>query len=916
MEIINNNPFRILGLPITASDKEIEKRIDLINTYSAIQVPFNFSDLPFLPTIDRNLEEILNAKRKIEVPEKRLLYSAFWFWINNNVDEDSFKLLQEGKIEKAKDNWLKNILQAKIDVNNYSYFRNLSTLFLSLSSLNGEVNSKYLIKGVEYFCKSLIADEVNVFHNSFHHDDAQIMIHKKQLIDTLFQEIKPSLYKLDNISDLIFATRNVSGQIRDYFQDKIVDNSIQNIRDLVKNNSEKRSQQPQKSNEYGKYLNEAALKDLVLLESILDRNDLKYEMIADEIALEILNCSVDYYRECSGHSDYEVCRNSLSISKLALKIVIGEITREKILKDIQFTENILDKIRKDLKIKGILDQIESKLSDFSEDDTSRAEIYEIPSEIRDLLNFCRPKLLELKNLFGITGGRISKIIGDDFDNSPDWPKKVFTPQFSKTELKNRKVAELRSIIKQMPECELSEDAIGCLKKDDCISILLNGFSSTYTYNSMYVIDSQNNPKITQIFCEKKIDFSKYDDLTIDFIVEAQAGQVFGIQWGRRIESTGPRNFFFLIHVNGYYSIGEYPQDWTSGWIKCSQIIDGDNRLTIKKKGNCIEYYINSELVIEKALNYFHGTEIYFFLNPYTKVHVKSFRFYDSYIVDFQKADDYDFFIYFSSRVVNRALNKIVTFSNETGDYKESLELIDEICTLEIHSELNERIKKNRDIIKDNAYQAERNKFLDEHVDYIKNQIDKSPDPDNVPGTIISCLPSLVHDFIQSCSFPLKEIRNRIGQNDEFYLKVSSAVVTRAVSLCIEYSNRTRNYKEIINIMDSIKSFDMENSTRSYLNRNYDILKTNIINSNQSTTIAKGPCFIATMAFGSDNTIEIEILRCFKSKYLETNSIGKIFIKFYYSVSPTMVKYIKRSETCKTWIKQFLTILCKYLQKNL
>ncbi len=114
MNLINNNPYRILGLPITASEREIARQINSLATYAEMgKVKSLDTDFPFLPIVERTPFAIEEAKKQIEQTESKLLYSLFWFWKNNSVDEIAFEVLKEGNTEKAIAIWEKSALANK-----------------------------------------------------------------------------------------------------------------------------------------------------------------------------------------------------------------------------------------------------------------------------------------------------------------------------------------------------------------------------------------------------------------------------------------------------------------------------------------------------------------------------------------------------------------------------------------------------------------------------------------------------------------------------------------------------------------------------------------------------------------------------------------------------------------------------------
>jgi hypothetical protein len=70
-------------------------------------------------------------------------------------------------------------------------------------------------------------------------------------------------------------------------------------------------------------------------------------------------------------------------------------------------------------------------------------------------------------------------------------------------------------------------------------------------------------------------------------------------------------------------------------------------------------------------------------------------------------------------------------------------------------------------------------------------------------------------------------------------------------------------------------------------------------SGSSTESSSGSrCFIATAAFGSPMAPEVALLRAFRDSWLLTNSPGRIFVEFYYWISPPIADFISRDESLK------------------
>lgn len=75
------------------------------------------------------------------------------------------------------------------------------------------------------------------------------------------------------------------------------------------------------------------------------------------------------------------------------------------------------------------------------------------------------------------------------------------------------------------------------------------------------------------------------------------------------------------------------------------------------------------------------------------------------------------------------------------------------------------------------------------------------------------------------------------------------------------------------------------------------------------------CYIATAVYGSYNCPQVWTLRRFRDYSLAKNFFGKLFIKFYYVVSPVLVKYFGKTKIFNIFCKNILDKITAYLQKQ-
>jgi hypothetical protein len=64
-----------------------------------------------------------------------------------------------------------------------------------------------------------------------------------------------------------------------------------------------------------------------------------------------------------------------------------------------------------------------------------------------------------------------------------------------------------------------------------------------------------------------------------------------------------------------------------------------------------------------------------------------------------------------------------------------------------------------------------------------------------------------------------------------------------------------------------------------------------------STVGNGntSCFIATAAYGTPFTYDIDVLRDFRDRFMLHNPLGKLFVKTYYRYSPRPADYISRHD---------------------
>ncbi len=130
---------------------------------------------------------------------------------------------------------------------------------------------------------------------------------------------------------------------------------------------------------------------------------------------------------------------------------------------------------------------------------------------------------------------------------------------------------------------------------------------------------------------RTVEINEHKDFEIEANITKISGvinQGFGIVWGREDSNN---QFDFNISGNGYYKVNK---SYLSkrydiiGWTKSSYINRGNgatNKLTIKKTGNRITFYVNDNYLAEKDFQSFFGDKLGFVIYHNQKIAIDYFR---------------------------------------------------------------------------------------------------------------------------------------------------------------------------------------------------------------------------------------------------------------------------------------------------
>ena len=364
MNIIKQNPFRVLGIVGNAKERELQKQINIIKRFAEIGKTKTFDyDFNFLGEVPRSLDDVQQAASNIEQANKKIIYSLFWFINHNNFDEIAFNNLKDQQVEKAIEIWSKT-LKDDVTEKNFSSYLNLSTLYIALSAINEQIEIQKLQKGIQLKANLIQSEALKDFShlvtgNGVANDSTEI---SKKFVDETIDLLNPYLNKTKGIStnDLISLFEDFPIEIKKYISSKFTEAPISNIENQIDRTTKSRKSYPGNANEYGETLYKSTKNEIVLLSKLLGKSNVQLQMLVDKVADEIMQCSIDYFNEKQEEDsdDFDTfLNNAIDLVKLANSIAISqrvknrakenidtlnEMRERDILQAVQFLQSVKD----------------------------------------------------------------------------------------------------------------------------------------------------------------------------------------------------------------------------------------------------------------------------------------------------------------------------------------------------------------------------------------------------------------------------------------------------------------------------------------------------------------------------------------------------------------------------------------------
>lgn len=307
IDLVSQNPYRTLGV---LSNSPLKERVGNQNRLAAfakvgkeIAFPNDFATILTEKPV-RTPESIAIANTAINLDKNQLKYALFWFISGSPMDAIALKHLQSGNREKAEE-----IFQKK---ETYSSSINLGVLAL----INGDIatgfnNISKVVHNSTYCAEFLQA--LGIANLQLSEDNLAELV-----IAELLKEIPPSrlLSACTNPTDRAIVSKSA------------LDEPISAINSAIAVAKNADAKNSVASLDAGTKLMESTKEPLKAVKDITGATSPQYQMVADNVAKQILQCGINYYNNAPD-SDVESPRKAMVLQSYALSIAVGQLTKDR-----------------------------------------------------------------------------------------------------------------------------------------------------------------------------------------------------------------------------------------------------------------------------------------------------------------------------------------------------------------------------------------------------------------------------------------------------------------------------------------------------------------------------------------------------------------------------------------------------------
>lgn len=307
LDIITNNPYRVLGVLSNSPLKERVGNQNRLAAFAKVRKEVSFPN-DFVTIISekplRSAENVASANTALNLDKDQLKNALYWFINGSPIDEIALKHLQSGNKDKARELFEKK--------ETFSSFLNIGVLqFIEGNYISGFSNISMVIHNQSYRSELLAA--LGLQNLTLTEDEIASLF-----IEGLLKEIPAST--------LLSAATNPTD--KSIISKAALDEPISIINTAIATAKSVNSRDSKANLAAGKKLMTTTKVALKQVKDIAGASSPQYQMVADNLAKQILQCGINYYNNASD-DDVEAPRKAEKLQKYALQIAVGQLTKDR-----------------------------------------------------------------------------------------------------------------------------------------------------------------------------------------------------------------------------------------------------------------------------------------------------------------------------------------------------------------------------------------------------------------------------------------------------------------------------------------------------------------------------------------------------------------------------------------------------------
>lgn len=367
-KIVLQNPYRILGVYANSRRADIVANKGRATAFLRVNRPVEFPlDLRgFLSAPNRTLDLMNEAESHLAIAKEQIKYAQFWFLKMTPIDDVAFNHLLAGNMSGAIEIWSKQ--------------ESLSSLQNKLVCYLIEDKHRAAVLAAEKLYDKFGDEYINKVD-----ENCTLKMSGTELLHLFLESLGDEIGYQKIIGEVVGADAKA------FIRSKAIGPLINKISSEVDKTKKVDHKDPKARIEAARKLVTSTKEPFSQLKSILPATDSQYQMIADKLGLEILQCGIDYF---NNSDDDDAPHTAMKMQKYAQSIVVGTLAKQRCEENVKILQKIID----ELPPKEVM----------TEDRVIKAELNKhVRSSDKitvaiTLLNTTKPKLQSIKQKLGAT----------------------------------------------------------------------------------------------------------------------------------------------------------------------------------------------------------------------------------------------------------------------------------------------------------------------------------------------------------------------------------------------------------------------------------------------------------------------------------------------------------------------------------